>query len=408
MTTLWRAVGALARSAWRAAGAWGLSAWMTARRQPPIIAKSASAEVKAAFQTDPLPKKFGCPNLEELPEEHRDCVKRIRRETDVWNRNNVTRTQGYWNVFRECPELHWALLAHMVSRNGGWSMTDLKGEWLPRLLKSDALRLHFALLETANALIFRDAYPQLKLYAESRRRGFPLFGLLPAFGVSAFMPPFWELFWETGDTALLTVALIVNEQQMIQAPVVENPVFRGGVLETIPFRSLPLTQLNQVVFPVYAEGRRKRQHQALRLAGLVLENFRNVGERIRFGKSLYGMLFGYPRVLSGVTAFALKTPHTGSRADYWPERFRAAPSRNGGAAPNESFSTVDRWYSPPLEIAWPDRPLPEAPETDWFTDRSMLNDLNSPAMPTAVDMTAEHLFGQRKLQAAAAAADKLR
>lgn len=31
-------------------------------------------------------------------------------------------------------EIHWALLGHMVSRNGGWNMTDLKGDLYTRIL----------------------------------------------------------------------------------------------------------------------------------------------------------------------------------------------------------------------------------------------------------------------------------
>ena len=36
--------------------------------------------------------------------------------------------------FRKYPEIKWALLAGLVSRNAGWNMCDLEGEWLPHIL----------------------------------------------------------------------------------------------------------------------------------------------------------------------------------------------------------------------------------------------------------------------------------
>jgi hypothetical protein len=329
-----------------------------------------------------------------------DWCERIRKETNTWNRNNVTRTQAYWNLYREFPELHWALLAHLVSRNGGWSMTDLKGEWLPRLLRSEEARMDFRLLETCNALIFRDAYPQLKLYAESRRTGQALFHFLPYFKVSAFMLPLWEWFWKhQDDSPLLTVGLIVNEQHVIQRPVVENDAVRNRVFDSLSFRSQPLLQTNQVVFPLLHDHGQRRHHP-MRLAGRVLEHFDDLQERIEFGKCLYALLFGYPKILSGVEAFAQEVPHTGSRSDYWPERFYAQNRKTGGKPVERELSAGESWYSPPLEHVWPDQPLPSAAPKDWFTDRSVLSYLTAPQAPRILDMTFEHLHGQRKLQAA--------
>ncbi|WP_081447431.1 DUF2515 family protein [Bacillus coahuilensis] len=42
------------------------------------------------------------------------------------NKNNVTRTSAYLNFVKKHPEVHWAFLAHMVSRNGGYTMCDLQ------------------------------------------------------------------------------------------------------------------------------------------------------------------------------------------------------------------------------------------------------------------------------------------
>jgi hypothetical protein len=334
----------------------------------------------------------------------RSICEQIRKETTVWNRNNVTRTQAYWNLYREFPELHWALLAHLVSRNGGWCMTDLQGEWLPKLLGADEREKHFQLLETCNALIFRDAYPQLKLYAKSRRMGKSLLHLLPYFEVSDFMLPLWLRFWTERDSALLTVALIVNEQHVIQGPVIEDS---REVLDSLPFRSQPLLQTNQIVFPMLPPSG-KIDVAPVQLAGRVLERFEDIQERIEFGKDLYATLFGYPKVLSRVESFAQQVAHTGSRADYWPQRFYPRKKQTGGTPHERDHSAGASWYSPLLEAAWPDQRLPLITPNDWFTDPgAALSYLSQPRPPRIVDMTFEHMLGQRKLQTAAKAADMI-
>ena len=114
-----------------------------------------------------------------LTVEEKAILHRIKERTERENRNNVTRTSAYWSCYQDHPELHWALLAHMVSRNGGWCMTDLRGELLPHLISNELAQHLFAFLERANGLIFQDAYPQLLLYRESKKRKMSLFHLLP-------------------------------------------------------------------------------------------------------------------------------------------------------------------------------------------------------------------------------------
>lgn len=81
-------------------------------------------------------------------------VDAIREQTRQHNRNNVTRTMAYLQFYLRHPEIHWALLGHMVSRNGGWNMTDIKGELLSRLLSRKEQEDFFAFLERGNWLIF--------------------------------------------------------------------------------------------------------------------------------------------------------------------------------------------------------------------------------------------------------------
>lgn len=298
-------------------------------------------------------------------------IEQIRAETAACNRNNVTRTEAYRSVYFRTPELHWALLAHMVSRNGGWNMTDLQGEWLPWLLRAEQREAVFQFLEKANTLIFHDAYPQLLLYEWSRREGRSLFHLLPAFGVSVFMTPVWKQFWRDRDPVPLTIALIVNEQHYIEQRVVQHPYFCEKVLHTLFFGLQSLLQLNGVIFP-YGSAQKGDGIAVLRLSGLILERFENLQERIEFGKRLYAMLFGIPRVYTGARCFAGAVKHTGSRADYAPHMFarirQKPPQRvyverllGGRLKPG-----AEPLYSPELSAAWGDQPL-EPPETgDWF------------------------------------------
>ncbi|CAG7616557.1 hypothetical protein PAESOLCIP111_01918 [Paenibacillus solanacearum] len=332
----------------------------------------------------------------------------IRKERDRCNRNNVTRTAAYWEMYRKHPELHWALLAHMVSRNGGWFMTDLQGELLPFLLSPEQREQVFRFLERSNALIFHDAYPQLLLYSASVKARLPLFHLLPQLDVSRFMRPVWDCFWERRDSALLTTGLIVNEQHFIESRVVRHPDFRHKVLDTLFFQTQSLLQLNQVVFPFADEGR-------TRLAGVILDNFSSLRERIEAGKTLYAILFGIPAVAEGALRFAQITRHSGSRADYWPHLFAAVrkqpPVPRGqlqerldgcklrpGAAP---------LYSPRLSDSWADRRVAPAEPGDWYEGAKALGYFSDIRAPFAFEMTGEFCFGLNKIEMAVLAGDLL-
>ncbi|WP_212982334.1 DUF2515 family protein, partial [Bacillus paramobilis] len=60
-----------------------------------------------------------------LTKEEQLIINKIKIQTEQLNKNNVTRTRAYYQFYIQYPEIHWALLGHMVSRNGGWNMTDL-------------------------------------------------------------------------------------------------------------------------------------------------------------------------------------------------------------------------------------------------------------------------------------------
>lgn len=341
-----------------------------------------------------------------LSADEKPLLAHIRRETMRRNRNNVTRTQAYWELFNRRPELHWALLAHMVSRNAGWSMSDLKGELLPYLLDNRQQEHIMAFLERANALIFHDAYPQLLLYEASLRANRPLFHLLSHLQVSLFMRPVWEVFWERRDSALLTMGLIINEQHFIEQRVVQHPVYKKTVLDTLFFYAQSLLQLNQVVFPYGEHGR-------LRLAGLILDDFTQLDNRIQCGIQLYALLFGIPAVHQGVLAFAGHMRHSGSRADYWPHLF--APIRQRPPVPRGQLKEwldgcslrpgASPLYSPRLENAWKDRPMAEPEAGDWCRGTEGLRWMTSVEPAYAFEMTQEYCAGLNKIELAVLAGD---
>lgn len=346
-------------------------------------------------------------------EREHGLIARIRAETAAGNRNNVTRTEAYRDVYFRTPELHWALLAHMVSRNGGWNMTDLQGEWLPWLLGKEQREAVFRFLEQANALIFQDAYPQLLLYEWSRREGRSLFHLLPAFGVSAFMIPVWRQFWRDGESAPLTVALIVNEQNYIEQRVVQHPYFRDKVLHTFFFGLQSLLQLNGVVFP-YGNGQRRGEEAVvLKLSGLILERFEHLHERIEFGKRLYAMLFGIPRVYDGVKCFAAAVKHTGSRADYAPHLFARVRQKPPQRVYAERLLGgrlklgAEHIYSPELSAAWGDQPPPVPEPGDWFTTAAeVVPYFQKLPLPSSFEMTNEYGMMLNKIELAVIAVQR--
>ncbi len=370
---------------------------------PPVLSAGAGYRLLEGLKQAERKNRIGTPR--DWQPEERELLNHIIGETRRHNRNNVTRTEAYRTVYFHSPELHWSLLAHLVSRNGGWNMTDLKGEWLPRLLMEPQRKELFHFLERCNALIFGDAYPQLLLYQWSRREGRSLFHLLPGLGVSTFMGPVWSQFLREGDSALLSVALIINEQHFIEGRVVQNPAYKPAVHSLIT-ELQSILQLNGVVFPYGIGSSDGKSGSGLQLAGLIIEKFSDISERIEFGKRLYAMLFGIPAVLHGARCFAAAVRHTGSRADYAPSLFQKnMPPR---IPPVEKLAggklrkDAPLLYSPELRDAWDDVELKPPEPGDWFHSGDTLAAyFDSLPMPSHFEMSNEYGMILDKLELAA-------
>lgn len=292
-------------------------------------------------------------------------IQQIQGRTSGFNINNVTRTKAYLDFYNNYPEIHWAFLGHMVSRNGGWNMTDLKGELLQKLLSNKERNTFFAFLERGNWLIFQDVYPQFLLYEESLRKGENLFYLLPHMNISSFMETIWSQFLENQDTYVLTVSLIINEQSYLESRVINNPTYKKEVFSTLEFMLQDILSMNHVIFPYKKNGR-------LKLAGQTLHHFQSLHERILLGKRLYSVLFDDPERLKLVEKWASENPHTGSRKDYWPNIFHDIDEglprfllkkklKNCKLLPGSS-----RIYSPCLQYVWKDTKQHQAEIGDWY------------------------------------------
>jgi hypothetical protein len=296
----------------------------------------------------------------------KDRLTKVRLETEKFNLNNVTRTKAYLDFYKDYPEIHWSFLAHMVSRNGGWNMTDLQGEHLPRILSSSERNSFFAFLERSNWLIFQDAYPQLLLYRESLMLNKPLFYLFPYLNISAFVEIIWSYFWSHRDSQILTFGLIINEQNYLENRVVQNSVYKNKVLNTPQFVLQDLLSFTQILFPYKDKG----------LAGETVHHFNSLNERVLIGKRLYNILFKNAQLFNGIRDWALKHPHTGSRKDYWPHIFNDVNEGIPGTDYKQRLKSCQlrpsatKIYSPALKNAWKNVSQTEAEKGDWFKDLS--------------------------------------
>ncbi|MGP4041807.1 DUF2515 domain-containing protein [Gracilibacillus sp. D59] len=300
-----------------------------------------------------------------------ELVQSIKERTKKNNINNITRTQAYLDFFKKYPDIEWAFLAHMVSRNAGWNMTDLKGSLLSRLMSKEQQEYFFAFLERSNWLIFQDAFPQLLLYEESLRKNQNYFYLLRQFGVSYFMKVMWDHYYQTRDSNLITVALIINEQNYIEDRVIQNKDYQATLLESLEFKLQEILQLNQILFP-FSDGKE------VKLIGQSVHQFASLKDRILLGKRLYQLLFD-DEFFSDIYEMALKQPHSGSRKDYWPHIFNNINESPPDVPFQESLKAcqlkpgANRLYSPTLEHAWKNVEQKPSEHGDWYSDWKVIH-----------------------------------
>ncbi len=218
------------------------------------------------------------------------------------NRDNVSRTDSYLELYAwtraHPPELPWLFMAHLVSRNAGYMMTDLARN-LAGKAGSDAtlappMRTLFLLLERGNFLIFWDAWH----HTIATLLGEPLTSpRTPRFMIDA-----WAR-WRRGesDERRLVLDLVHNEQHLIEHRVVHHEHLRQGrlLLDLIEAggREKPL------VFP--------HSDSEIKVGG-----FAQLARRIATGERIFDEVLADRAQRDRMFAWALAHPHTGSREIY--------------------------------------------------------------------------------------------
>ncbi|MDQ0228794.1 DUF2515 domain-containing protein [Metabacillus malikii] len=290
----------------------------------------------------------------------------IVNTTKVKNYDNISRTKAYENYYFQNAEITWSYLASMVSRNAGWSMTDLKGKWFQKALTSEQRSMLFMTYERANWLIFHDAFPQLLLYEWSKHLNRPLFHLLKYFHVSRFMETEWNYFWEHHEKERLLTALIINEQNVIQKPVIENRQYKYHVFSTLPYKLQDYLHFSSVIFPTVSG----------KLFGFTASDFQRLSSRIELGKRLAWLLF-HAGLYEQFIVFSKTVEHSGSRYDY--ERYFPDKRKRETPLLRTSFPivshTIDEnredWFHGQKTKKWfKERKIPKDYEiTDWFNNK---------------------------------------
>lgn len=229
----------------------------------------------------------------------------IKQQTATHNKNNVTRTKAYLDFYEKHHEIQWALLASFVSRNAGWNMTDLQTEPYIELLTEEKRKSLYLTYESINWYIFQDAYPQLLVYQLSLEKRTPLFFLLKHFHVSDFMEREWYQFYQKKHKKRLLYAQIINEQNVVEAPIMENAPYKNKVFRSLLFQMQNFTHYSAVLLPTL-DGK---------LYGDYVSHFLSVTNRINIGKKISNILF-YPYLYPQFLSFARTVEVTGSRQEY--------------------------------------------------------------------------------------------
>lgn len=302
-----------------------------------------------------------------------ELIHHIKSETKAKNVDNISRTKSYMNFYNRNPEIRWAFLASMVSRNAGWNMTDLQGIWLPKILSEKKRIQLFETYERANWLIFADVYPQLLLYEMSKFFNTSFVHMLKAFYVSVYMEIEWQKFLKQKDEQRLMYSLIINEQNVIQKPVIEHPYFNKNVFHSFAFQIQDWFHFSQVLFPTL-EGR---------LFGFSVYDFRNVKARIKLGKRLAWLLFHH-KYYQDFYMFSEKNVHTGSRYDY-----------------EQYFPCKNLRETPFLRMVYPKIKHERHEQKDWFHGQPSIEKLQKkPKIPADFELGDWYLKKQAQLRKA--------
>jgi hypothetical protein len=233
-------------------------------------------------------------------------LERMLAEKDARNRDNVARTESYLELYALARahgvDLPWVLMAHLVSRNAGYLMTDLaEGGRATAFFTREALDELFLFLERANFLIFDDAWHHVMHHALGRASA--LDDRTPRFVREAWAR--YEAAAAGGVTPALERALVLdlvtNEQNLIESRVVHHPRFARARAMVAFFEDAGID--GPVVLP-------------LTPARIKVGAFERLEKRIEAGRRIFDEVLAPKDERDAIFAWAAATPHAGSRAAY--------------------------------------------------------------------------------------------
>lgn len=244
--------------------------------------------------------------MQHVSDDARRALERMLGELDARNADNVSRTASYLELYALTRamgrELPWVLMAHLVSRNSGYLMTDLavaleRGN-LP--FSREALVEMFLFLERPNFVIFWDAWWHVAhhLLGRPMREG----------RTPRFVRDAWQRYERAAaggvDAALeraLVLDLVANEQNLIERRTVHAPGFdRARAL--VRFADAMKTE-QPIVLPVVRSS-------------IVVGGFLELDRRIAAGRRIFDEALADRAQRDAIYAWALAHPHTGSREVY--------------------------------------------------------------------------------------------
>jgi hypothetical protein len=250
-------------------------------------------------------------------------------DLEARNRDNITRTASYLELYAYARDLPWVLMAHLVSRNTGYLFGDLATRIEQRRKKgddasADAMETLALLLERGNRVIFDDAWRHVIGHLR-RRQGLPA---IAGTETTQFMTAAWARYERDGGERQLVLDLVHNEQNVIERRVVHNERFAPGL------RFLQLIEMS---------GREGPLHFPNVLTEIRVGGFAELNLRIEAGRRIFDEVVGPHR--DALFAWAMEHEHTGSRAAYGgPETPRVRD-----AWPPSRFVARDAAIHAPLE-----------------------------------------------------------
>jgi hypothetical protein len=271
------------------------------------------------------------------------AFERFLDEKDARNRDNVARTTSYLELYafsrERGVELPWILMAHLVSRNAGYLMTDL-GVALrepDNVFTADATRELFCFLERANYLIFHDAWHHMLHH---------LLGRTSALGDET--PRFMRDAWGRYESALargldaalersLVLDLVHNEQNLIESRVVHHARFDRARAMVVFFEGVGREA--PIVLPKTD-------------ARITVGGFVELARRIDTGRRIFDTVLAPRSLRDEIFAWAMAHPHTGSRSAYTQKTRHQATLR-------------DVWKDDAVRASWPGIHAPPEPDPRW-------------------------------------------